>query len=130
MCGAIGIVQRNVGQSIAGRTESPICNTLIQAGFEQLSQESTVSVRMRIIESALLYTTLSHSNERSSLSVSAEDGAKRVLEVTTEKDTVLLRLGNYKGSEKNLEQKPSNQDFILKAMKSLFRSRKMVSSVK
>lgn len=62
--------------------------------------------------------------------VSAEEGARRVLEVTAERDDLLLRSNDYKVSKVNSKQKLSEQNDILKAMTaSLKQLEKKLSSV-
>lgn len=54
--------------------------------------------------------------ERNFLSLSAEIAAERVMELTVQKDDLLLRLDDYKVPKKNLERRVSEDEVIVKEM--------------
>lgn len=61
---------------------------------------------------------LRHSSKRKLPSRSADDGVESVVEVTVQRDDLLLQLKNYKVSTKHLVRKLSEEDVILKVMTS------------
>lgn len=59
-----------------------------------------------------------------------EDGTEQVLEITAKEHKLPVRLNNYKVTLENVEQKRSEQSFILKAMmKSVKLQEKKLNSV-
>lgn len=80
-----------------------------QAGFEQLSQEAAVPVWMRTTESERLSKTLRHNKEQKMISVSAAEGAEKVLVVTPAMDDLFLQLNVYNVSKKIWSAKNRNK---------------------
>lgn len=117
MLGAVSVVQEDVGQTATGSTESSRSNSFFLAGCFQLSQEAAVSVLRRSTVSEGLSTMLGNDNERSPLSVRADEGAEAILVVIAERLHGCLRLKDYKRSKKSLERKLSDRGVILEAMK-------------
>lgn len=75
-------------------------------------------MRERSTDSEMLSRILEH-NERNSFLVSAEECRDRFLEVAGERDDFLQMLKDCKVLKKNLEQKLSERDVILKAITAL-----------
>lgn len=73
-------------------------------------------MRMRSTDFEGMSTRLGSNNERSSISVIMKEVVERVMEVTVERDDLLLRLNQYKESKDYLERILSEQSIILKAV--------------
>lgn len=84
--GAISVEHEDVGQALAGRTDSSDYVTFIQSRSVQLRQEASVSVRVGTTDSEGLSESLGLNNERKQLSVSVEEGAEGVSEVAAVRD--------------------------------------------
>lgn len=104
MNGAINVVQEESRKSVTGTKESSGSVLSVHAGFLQLSPEDSVSVEMDSTDYEGLSRWLGRSNGKSVLSVSADEGAERFLDFTTERSDLLLRLKDFKVSEENLER--------------------------
>lgn len=100
---------------MADRTESLGSDSFVQTGFVWLLQDGTVFVRMRRINSDGLSRRLEQTNKKT-LWVGAEHGAGRILQITVEKDYLLLWLSDYEMCTQLLEWKLREQDIILKAV--------------
>lgn len=105
MRGTTSVVQEDDGHSVAGSTASSGSDLFAHAGFEQLLQNATVSVRMRSTDSERLSGSLSHILKTNSTSVTVGKRAKKDLEVAAESYDLRLLLTDYKVSKDNLERK-------------------------
>lgn len=94
MRGATSVVQKAVGQSVASTTESLGSDAFVKTGFVHILQDAALSMRMRSTDVEDLPKTLGHNKERNAFSVGAKEGAKRALEVTSERYNILLRLND------------------------------------
>lgn len=101
------VVQVDFGHSGTCRMESSRSNKCFQSGFVHLLQNAAASVRLRRLDPDGLSRRLAHLNERDSLSVNAEEGVERVLEVTSENVDLFLWLNMYKAfKEKKYHKLP------------------------
>lgn len=82
VCGALKVVQKDVEQSSAGRTEFLDFQASVQAVFVQLPHESAVSLRMCSTDSVWLFQTVGQKNKKTLNFVNAEKGVERVFETT------------------------------------------------
>lgn len=74
------------------------------------SNKSSVAIlRMRTSDYARLSKTLGHNNQTNALSVSAGEGVERILEVTAERDPLLLRLNDCRCPRKTWNENYRNK---------------------
>lgn len=85
MRGATSVVEKDLGQTGAGMTNSSGSDPSVQAGFVQLLQKAAQKFWMRSIDVKGLFRKLGRNNKRNALSVCGEDGTRRVLHITAER---------------------------------------------
>lgn len=111
MRGGGRFVEEELVRSATRRTESSGSDRVLQC-----SEEATVTMRMRSTDSERLSRRLEDEFGNNAPSLSTEEAADRVVELTAEKDELVVRVNDYKVARENLERKLSEQDVILKAM--------------
>lgn len=78
--------------------------------------EAAVFVRMQSTDSEWFYTTLENKNVLNPSRSSIQGATDNFKALTAERDELFVRLKKYKVFKKNLEEKVSEQDVIVKAM--------------
>lgn len=86
-------------------------NLLVQIIFVQLSQETSVSVWMFSTDYEGLSRYVGHNNERNTIMVIAKEGRPRFLEVTADRDDLLLWSIDYQVSKKHFERRLSERGY-------------------
>lgn len=94
------VVQENIGLSVTGRVEASGIDPLVWAGFLQVSQEVAVSVQMLSSVAKIMSRRLGNIKKDHQLTSSVGDGVKRLLDVTGNRDGLLLRFSDYELSKK------------------------------
>lgn len=95
------VVRKDVEQPLTICTDASGSNPFLYSRFVQLSQAVVVSVRMGSTDSRPLSGRLGDETNRISLSLSVEVVSKRVLEITAEREDLVLPLNDYKVWKEN-----------------------------
>lgn len=115
MRGATSILREDVGWPVTGRMELSGSTPYIQAEFVRHLQSGAVSVQRRSTDTERLSKAVKQNGKKLAL-VSVQRGAERFLEITADRDELLLRLNEYKVFKESWERKLWNVDVIWKVL--------------